>query len=189
MVISLADELSCHEVRELNDDVYHYDSMVGFDCTEQDGSWTAVRAYQDESSVGQVLQDWQSQLDDDFNALVGKNWFALGSPQHLAEIERLLELPAAHGTAVPSPVPLTRQQEALRACTVGVVSIVRNIIFETPDPDMADSYESVFPGSLAESEEAATELDATSIRSEADFEYAITDVGPEIKSFCATTIE
>jgi len=52
----LAQDLDCAEVRVLEDDVYHYDAMTGFECVGGDGRWVTVRAYQSDASVGQVLR-------------------------------------------------------------------------------------------------------------------------------------
>lgn len=184
----LAQDLDCAEVRVLEDDVYHYDAMTGFECVGVDEPWLTVRAYQSDASVGQVLVDWEGQFGDDLNVIAGANWFALGPPQRLAQIEDILEIGPSHGTSAPSPEPLTREQEGVRACTVGVVSIARNQVLGSPDGALAESYENVFPGIGREADEVAVTLTGR-VTSEADFEYAIADLGPEIKSFCAETVE
>lgn len=186
-VTRLAGELGCVETRLLNDDVYHYDTMKGFDCLSEDGDWLRLRAYESETSINQVLVDWAGALDEETMLLEGKNWFAIGSPQRLVAVEQALGISASHGTEITgTPEPLTREQEAIRACTVGIVTIVRNDVLGTRDAELEESYNDVFPGTTEVAAEAATELNARDIQSEDDFEYAVPDVGPDIKAFCAT---
>lgn len=188
-VTRLAGELGCVETRLLNDDVYHYDTMKGFDCLSEDGDWLRVRAYESEASINQVLVDWAGALDEETMLLEGKNWFAIGSPQRLVAVEQALGISASHGTEITgTPEPLTREQEAIRACTVGIVTIVRNDVLGTRDAELEESYNDVFPGTTEVAAEAATELNARDIQSEDDFEYAVPDVGPDIKAFCATLV-
>lgn len=181
-VLSLVENFSCDQLDLLEDDVDFYDSMQGANCVYDNQSTLLVRAYDHDASVQQVLPDWTPTLSESNQLIVGKNWFAVGTPQLLDELSSLLDTSAQRVSEYEAtPTPLSKSQQAIGACSAFVAAAVRSSVLDgTSVPTEA---ESVYPGISEKVVETVGELRTSRTNSDS-FDADISELGPELKAFC-----
>lgn len=186
-VHKLASNFGCEEIQMIHADVYFFDKMTGFDCVLADKTpSTLFRVYEENTSPAQVLEDWDDFFTEEIQLLIGKNWFAIGTPSHLAEVANILDVGVEIGTSVPISTPPTERQVRTRECSVAIVTIVRDSVLKTDaDPMIARSYEEFFPQIVKFSDSLASDISATGSFDDSSFEYEISTYGSRILDYCS----
>ncbi|MDA4893717.1 hypothetical protein [Microbacterium resistens] len=182
---AIAAELGCAQVYSLADDLYHDDSMRGFDCL-LDHQLLMLRVYQESRSPAQALEGWDELITSARQLMLGTNWYAIGRPTSLDRLAHVLNVEPVHGTTLPVPEPVAPAQARMRGCSTAVATIVKAAAGLSPDPELARSYESTFAGISDFSNQVFNELRAEGEINPDVIEYDLSEHGPEIKSFCAS---
>jgi hypothetical protein len=186
--------LDCDDVRYLQDDVYFHDSMKGLYCVPEieGGHGAEFRIYEESESPAQTLDEQEGIVGEETKLLFGTNWYAVGDVRELESISDAIGVEPILWSTTPEALPETEREGMLDSCATATVTLTRSRVVEgaeTVSKDSLNSAEKYFPGIDKSSRNLADEIVQADPRiNDSDFEFAITEYGPRIKSFCRSVV-
>ncbi|UAJ80711.1 hypothetical protein IT072_06780 [Leifsonia sp. ZF2019] len=179
-------QLHCDESQVLKADMAFHDDMRGFNCFYSDKQTVLLRAYEHSASLDQILPDLAATISAENQIVIGKNWYATGSPAKLRELARNVNAspPESILTARASP-PLSPQHEALGMCGAYVTSAIYTYVFEPAQlSSITQGSDDAYPGIQDIVQSVGAGLKAEDV-SEDTFDSRVTDHANTVREFCA----
>lgn len=185
--------LDCGEVRYMHDDVYFHDSMKGLYCMPEVGDEpaTELRIYTESESPAQTLDEQEGVVGEDAKLLFGTNWYAVGSIKRLVSIADAVDVEPILWSTLPEATPETERDGMIDSCATAAVTLIRSRVVDGSDDvpkSSLDSSEEYFPNIGRRSAKIAKKImrDHPEIN-DTQFEFVITNYGPQIKRYCRYT--
>ncbi|MHA6694649.1 hypothetical protein [Homoserinimonas sp. A520] len=179
-VSDLAGSFTCDELYMLEDDMYFYDRMKGFDCFEDGEVALLFRAYQNSESPGQTLEMLLGVVTEDLRLITDANWVAVGTQENLRTIQGLAGASTQDSGALPAAVPLSERQYALNFCVVTGSTITVSLLDQTPVVDSSETY----PGLLSVAEAVTDRIKKSDLPAHQRTVYGLSQFGSPIKNYC-----